>query len=287
MALRTSRMSVVRGRPPGLAGGIKGASMVHSSSLKSVGYALRFIRQTYKFLPFQTPSQSDIQPDTVHADTQDQSTPVFGLAYLLGIKLMPRIRNWKDLKLFRPDPTTCYTHLEELFSEAINWDLIETHLPDMLRVALSIKAGRLMASPILRKLGTASRKNKLYFAFRELGRVVRTGFLLQYLSDADLRALIQGATNKSEAFNNLIKWLTFGGAGVIAENDRDEQRKIIKYSHVVANCLIFHNCRNTHFATSCGLLSATGDVARNGTNRCHTPCGPNVSTKRAPGFMTR
>ena len=186
-------------------------------------------------------NQSDIQPDTIHADTQGQSTPVFGLAYLLGIKLMPRIRNWKDLKLFRPDPTTCYTHLEELFSDAIDWDLIQTHLPDMLRVALSIKAGRLMPSTILRKLGTASRKNKLYFAFRELGRVIRTGFLLQYVSDAELRSLIQGATNKSEAFNNFVKWVTFGGAGILAENDRDAQRKIIKYSHVVANCLIFHN----------------------------------------------
>jgi hypothetical protein len=38
-------------------------------------------------------NRSDIQPDTVHADTQGQSTPVFGLAYLLGIELMPRIRN--------------------------------------------------------------------------------------------------------------------------------------------------------------------------------------------------
>lgn len=186
-------------------------------------------------------NQSDLQPDTIHADTQGQSAPVFGLAYRLGIKLMPRIRNWKDLKLFRPGPTTHYTHLEEWFSEAIDWDLIQTHLPDMLRVALSIKAGRLLPSTILRKLSTASRKNKLYFAFRELGRVIRTGFLLQYVSDADLRTLIQGATNKSESFNNFIQWLTFGGTGVIAENNRDEQRKIIKYGHVVANCLIFHN----------------------------------------------
>ena len=28
---------------------------------------------------------------------------------------------------------------------------------------------------------------------------------------------------------------------VIAENDRGEQRKIIKYNHLLANCLIFHN----------------------------------------------
>ncbi len=45
-------------------------------------------------------NKSDIQPDTIHADTQGQSTVVFALAYLLGFKLMPRIRNWKDLKLF-------------------------------------------------------------------------------------------------------------------------------------------------------------------------------------------
>jgi len=33
----------------------------------------------------------------------------------------------------------------------------------------------------------------------------------------------------------------FGGEGIIAENSRDEQRKAIKYNHLVANCLIFHN----------------------------------------------
>ncbi len=38
-------------------------------------------------------NDSAIQPDTVHADTQGQSAPVFALAYLLGITLMPRIRD--------------------------------------------------------------------------------------------------------------------------------------------------------------------------------------------------
>jgi hypothetical protein len=48
-------------------------------------------------------NRSAIQPDTLHADTQGQSTPVFALAHLLGIQLMPRIRNWHDLILYRPD----------------------------------------------------------------------------------------------------------------------------------------------------------------------------------------
>ena len=52
----------------------------------------------------------------------------------------------------------------------------------MLRIALSIKAGRIRPSMILRRLNIYSRKNRLYFAFRELGRVVRTIFLLNYLS---------------------------------------------------------------------------------------------------------
>ena len=38
-----------------------------------------------------------------------------------------------------------------------------------------------------------------------------------------------------------MKWVFFGGEGVITENSRDEQRKVIKYNHLVANCLIFHN----------------------------------------------
>ena len=112
---------------------------------------------------------------------------------------------------------------------------------DMLRVALSIKAGHVMPSTVLRRLATDSRKNKLYFVFRELGRVVRTIFLLRYLSSVELRHTIQAATNKSEAFNRLVQWVCFGGDGVIAENVRDEQRKFIKYNHLVANLLTFHS----------------------------------------------
>jgi TnpA family transposase len=177
----------------------------------------------------------------VQGDTQAQSTPVFGLAYLLGIKLMPRIRNLKKLVFFRPDKTSRSPHLDALFTDTIDWTLIETHLPDMLRVALSIKAGKITPSTLLRRLGTASRKNKLYFAFRELGRVVRTLFLLHYMSDVELRKTIHAATNKREEFNAFVQWLFFGGSGSIAENARHEQRKVVKYNQWVANLVILHN----------------------------------------------
>lgn len=110
----------------------------------------------------------------------------------------------------------------------------------MLRVALSIKMGKITPSTVLRKIGTYSKKNKLYQAFRELGLVVRTIFLLNYISDVDLRRTIQEAQNKNEAFNDFVDWLSFGNEG-IAENDRYEQLKIIKYNHLIANNVIFYN----------------------------------------------
>jgi TnpA family transposase len=103
---------------------------------------------------------------------------------------------------------------------------------------ISIKAGKVLPSTILRRLGSYSRHNRLYQAFLELGSVVRTEFQLRHLSDLDLRRIIQVAMNKSERFN---QWVGFGGKGVITDNYRAEQRKRIKYNHLVANCLIFHN----------------------------------------------
>lgn len=186
-------------------------------------------------------NESDIKPDTLHGDTQAQNTPVFGLAHLLGIDLMPRIRNIKDLIFYRPNRETRYKNIQSLFAgQAIDWDLIERHFEDLLRVAVSIKMGKITPSTLLRRLGSASRKNKLYFAFRELGRARRTMFLLRYISDPQLRKTINAATNKSEEFNQFAQWVFFGNKGVIAENVRHEQRKVVKWNHLVSNMLILN-----------------------------------------------
>ena len=184
---------------------------------------------------------SDIQPDTVHADTQGQSMPVFGLSHLLGIKLMPRIRNWHDYKFYRADDDETYEHIGALFKETIDWDLIETHWKDLMQVVLSIKSGKIAASTLLRKLGNYSRKNRLYQAFRMLGAAIRTIFLLQYISDRELREIITASTNKVESYNGYAKFFFFGGEGVIADNDPLEQEKAVKYNDLVANAVTFYN----------------------------------------------
>lgn len=186
-------------------------------------------------------NDSDIQPKKVHGDSWAQSEVLFGLASLLGVQIMPRIKHFKHLNFYKASNHDHYTHIDELFTEkSIDWDLIATHYHDMLRVAISIQKGKIKASSILRKLCSKSRKNKLYFAFRELGRVQRTIFLLDYIHNPEVRQMIQAATCKSEEFNEFIGWIRFGGGGVISDNMRPNQRKIIRFSHLLANMLIFH-----------------------------------------------
>ena len=70
---------------------------------------------------------------------------------------------------------------------------------------------------------------------------MRTIFLLQYLADRELRQQITEMTNKVESYNGFAQWIFFGGEGILAENDPEEQEKLIKYNDLVANALIFQN----------------------------------------------
>ena len=185
-------------------------------------------------------NDSDIQPRIVHSDTQGQSTVVFGVSALLGITLMPRIRNWKDLIFYRPNDEK-YTHIDALFRGKIDWEIIRTHWKDMMQVILSIHQGKISTSFLLRKLTNYSRKNRLFLAFQELGRVMRTLFLLEYISNPKLRETITASTNKVESYNAFSDWIAFGSRVLVASNDPDEMEKAIKYNALIANCTTLQN----------------------------------------------
>ncbi|MCQ9166034.1 Tn3 family transposase [Arthrobacter sp. STN4] len=199
---------------------------------------------------------SDIQPDVIHADTQGQSLPVFGLAALMGFDLLPRIRNWHDLVLYRPDKKSRYTHIDALFGEdTIDWELLETHWHGLLRTSISIREGQLSSVTLLRRLGVNSRKNRLYRAFRELGRVIRTITVLRYLSEPELREQIQIVTNRVESFHNFSGWLRFGQE-LIGHNDPEQHEKIIKFNELLANAVIYSN--------ACDITAAANTLAAEG-----------------------
>ncbi len=199
---------------------------------------------------------SEVQPEIIHTDTQGQSLPVFGLSWALGFELLPRIRNWQDLIFYRPAKTMRYQHIDRLFADdAVDWQLIETHWADIMRVVLSIRAGRISSAALLRRLGNESRRNRIYRAFRELGRAVRTIVLLRYLSEPELREGITRITNRVEAFHGFSKWLMFGG-GVLADNDPEHHEKIVKFNELLANCAIY--------STTLDLTATANELSREG-----------------------
>ena len=123
----------------------------------------------------------------------------------------------------------------------------------MIQVALSIQAGRVMPSMLLRKLGSYSRHSLLYRAFRELGRVERTLFLLRFVSSVEVRRTIRGETTKIEAFNDFLDWVSFGGP-VVKSGDPVEQEKQLKYASLVANTIMLCNV-----ADMTGVLSSMAE----------------------------
>ena len=104
-----------------------------------------------------------------------------------------------------------------------------------MRTAISIRENRMSSVTLLRRLGNHSRKNRLYRAFRELGRAIRTITLLRYLSEPRLRERITQVTNRNEAFHGFADRLMFGGK-IIGHNDPDYQEKAVKFNELLANC---------------------------------------------------
>ena len=111
---------------------------------------------------------------------------------------------------------------------------------------------------LLRRLGNHSRKNRLYRAFRELGRAIRTITLLRCLSEPALREQITQVTNRNEAFHGFAGWLMFGGR-LIGHNDPDYQEKVIKFNELLANCVMY--------STALDITGAANDIAAEGQQR--------------------
>ena len=70
----------------------------------------------------------------------------------------------------------------------------------MAQLYASLKTGHVTASVALKRLVAFSTKNRFYRANRELGRIFKTEFILQYLSEPELRGRIR---------RGLLKWSNF------------------------------------------------------------------------------
>ena len=91
-------------------------------------------------------------------------------------------------------------------------------------MAASIKQRTVTASLMLRKLRSYPRKNGLAVALRQLGRIERTLFALDWMQNVKLRWRVQIGLNKGEVKNSLARALLLNRLGEIRDRSFENQR---------------------------------------------------------------
>ncbi len=167
--------------------------------------------------------QTDLRIREHYTDTAGATDHVFGLCCLLERQFAPRIKDLKDRKLYTIERPGTYPLLEPLIGEAIDLAAIVTQWSELMRLKASILAGTVLPSVILRKLAAAGPGNALSRALRALGRIERTMFTLQWLSDPSLRQRSHAGLNKGEASNSLRRAVFFHRQGEIRDRTFENQ----------------------------------------------------------------
>lgn len=185
--------------------------------------------------------ETDLNIEEHYTDTAGYTDQIFGLTHLLGFKFAPRIRDISDSKLFTIDKASEYPKLEAILRGQINTKVIGENYEDVLRLAHSIREGTVSASLIMGKLGSYSRQNSLATALREMGRIEKTIFILNYISDESLRRKIQRGLNKGEAMNGLARAIFFGKQGELRERTIQHQLQRASALNIIINAISIWN----------------------------------------------
>ena len=193
--------------------------------------------------------ESDLRIEEHYTDTAGFTDHVFGLMHLLGYRFAPRIRDLKDKKLYIAGDTMSlratvakdYPTLAPMVGDPIQLRHIQTHWEELLRLAASIKQGTVTASLMLRKLGGYSRQNGLALALRELGRIERTLFTLDWMQSRELRRRVQVGLNKGEARNALARAVFFNRLGELRDRSFENQRYRASGLNLIVAAIVLWN----------------------------------------------
>jgi TnpA family transposase len=200
--------------------------------------------------------ETDLDIQEHYSDTQGYTDQVFAMTHLLGFRFAPRIRDLSDKKLYTIRKPGCYPALAPLIGGAIKTKQVASHWDEILRLASSIKLGTVTASLILRKLASYPRQNGLAWALRELGRIEKTLFTLEWLQDPELRRRVNVGLNKGEARNALAKAVFFNRLGEVRDRSYEDQRYRASGLNLVVAAIILWN--------TAYLERAVGELRRQG-----------------------
>ena len=116
-------------------------------------------------------------------DTGAYSDVVFGLFRLLGYRFSPRLADVGGTRFWRIDSQADYGLLNTISAHNLSSKKIAPHWDDMLRLAGSLKLGRVPATGIMRTLQVGNRPTRLAQAIAEFGRIDKTLHTLTYIDD--------------------------------------------------------------------------------------------------------
>ncbi len=185
--------------------------------------------------------ESDIRIEEHSTDTLGFTDHVFFLCHGLGFRFAPHIRDLADRRLYVPDRQTQYATLAPFIAEPIRAAHIRAHWDEVRRLVASISHGTVTASLMLRKLGSYPRQNGLALALRELGRIERTLFMLDWLLDPQLRRRVRGILNKGELRNDLARAVCLNRLGEIRDRTYEGQRHRASGLNLVTAAIILWN----------------------------------------------
>ncbi len=185
--------------------------------------------------------ESDLIIEEHYTDTAGFTDHVFGLTHLLGFKFAPRIRDLKEKKLYITNGQNNYSALTSMIGGNISEKTIRTHWDEILRLSSSIKQGTVTASLMLRKLGSYPRQNGLAVALRELGRIERTLFALDWIQNVDLRRRVQVGLNKGEAKNALSRAVFFNRLGEMRDRNFENQQYRASGLNLIVAAIVLWN----------------------------------------------
>jgi TnpA family transposase len=188
---------------------------------------------------FDHETELDIQEH--FTDTGGASDHVFGLFALTGRRFAPRLRNLKDRKLHTFERPDAYPALQEHIGVPINANLIIEYWDDLLHLAASIQTRTVAPSTILKRLAASRNPSQLARALRELGRLERTLFMIEWYSDPALRRRCQAGLNKGEAAHKLKRAVFFHERGEIRDRSFESQAFRASGLNLVVSAIIHWN----------------------------------------------
>jgi TnpA family transposase len=117
-----------------------------------------------------------------YTDTAGGIDHLFALCSLLGFRFAPRIRDLADRRLYVVDARAEYKALMPMIGGVIDMRVAGDNWDEILRSAASIKAGTVASSALMRRLSAYPRQNAIAKTLREIGRLERTLFTLDWIT---------------------------------------------------------------------------------------------------------